>query len=84
MMKFLWRQKNTLTKPFSDKIANRVSKISAVDLDMWADQSLYELGRLLSQYQKNKEKGVLEEARMGAEALHALVEEMYKRHQDKW
>lgn len=78
-MKFLWRQKTYSKKPFSDKIARRVSVIPSPDLEMWADQALYDLGRCLSAYQKNRENVYLDEARVGAEALHAVVEELYKR-----
>lgn len=46
---------------------------------MWADQAIYELGRCLSGYQKSRDKFYLEEARNGAEALHAVIEELYKR-----
>lgn len=46
---------------------------------MWVDQSIYELGRCMSSYSKSKDKLYLEEARTGAEALHAVVEELHKR-----
>lgn len=66
-------------KPFSTKIARRVASIPTTDLEMWADQALYDLGRCLSSYQKSKENVFLDEARVGVEALHAVVEEIYKR-----
>lgn len=78
-MKLFSRSKTQWTKPFSQKIAKRVSTIPTADLEMWADQSLYELGRCLSQYLKSREEVYLNEARQGAEALHAVVEEIYKR-----
>jgi len=46
---------------------------------MWIDQAIYEVGKCLSSYQKSREKVYLDEARNGAEALHAVVEELYKR-----
>jgi hypothetical protein len=46
---------------------------------MWIDQSLYEVGRCLSSYQKSREQFYMDEARQGAEALHAVVEELHKR-----
>lgn len=80
MMKlFNFKKSGYTAKPFPEKIAKRVSIIPSSDLEMWADQALYDLGRCLSSYQKNKEKVFLDEARMGAEALHAVVEELYKR-----
>lgn len=78
-MKFFFNKKKAFTKPFSEKIAKRVSKIPTSELEMWADQSLYELGRCLSYYSKNRESTYLNEARTGVEALHAVVEELYKR-----
>lgn len=78
--RYLQRKKDPyFTKPFSAKIAKRVSKIPTADLEMWADQSLYELGRCLSSYLKTREEVYLTEARQGVEALHAVVEEVYKR-----
>jgi hypothetical protein len=47
---------------------------------MWVEQSIYEVGRCLSGYTKSREMVYLEEARTGAEALHAVVEELHKRH----
>lgn len=76
----LFKKKEYQEKPFSEKIQKRVSAIPTADLEMWADQSLYDLGRCLSLYQKNREKVYLDEARLGAEAMHAVIEELYKRH----
>lgn len=78
-MNFLRRQKKTWTKPFSEKVAKRVSRIPTGELEMWIDQSIYELGRCLSGYTKSREQMYLDEARTGAEALHAVVEELYTR-----
>jgi len=74
-----FKKKTDWTKPFSEKVAKRVSKIPTADLEMWIDQSIYELGRCLSSYQKSREKVYLYEARSGAEALHAVVEELHRR-----
>lgn len=75
----LFSKSETWTKPFSEKIAKRVSRIPTAELEMWVDQSIYELGRCMSSYSKSKDKLYLEEARTGAEALHAVVEELHKR-----
>lgn len=74
-----FKKNNKWTKPFSEKIAKRVSKIPTGELELWTEQTIYELGRCLSAYQKSREKYYLEEARQGAEALHAVVEELHKR-----
>lgn len=72
-------KKKPLDKPFTEKLAKRVAKIPTADLEMWADQSLYELGRCLSLYGKSRDKNILEEALSGAEALHAVVNELHAR-----
>lgn len=78
MMSFLKSNKNW-NKPFSEKVAKRVAKIPTGELEMWTDQAIYELGRCLTGYQKTRDMFYLNEARSGAEALHAVVEELYKR-----
>lgn len=79
LMTFLSRKKKEWNKPFSEQVAKRVSRIPTAELEMWIDQSIYELGRCLSGYTKNRDAVYLEEARKGAEALHAVVEELYTR-----
>jgi hypothetical protein len=66
-------------RPFSNKVAKRVSKIPTADLEMWIDQALTEVGRNLSGYSKSSEKVFLDEALNGAEVLHAVVYEIHKR-----
>lgn len=78
-MIFSKTKKKVEPKAFSEKIAKRVSKIPTGELEMWTDQTLYEVGRCLSGYQKNRSKVYLEEALNGAEALHAVVNELYNR-----
>ena len=78
-MRLFSRKKEIWIKPFSEKVAKRVERIPTSELEMWIDQSIYEVGRCLSGYTKSRENFYLEEARAGAEALHAVVEELYKR-----
>ncbi len=66
-------------KPFSEKVAKRVSKIPTGELTLWADQSLYDLGRLISAYERSRDKVYLDELMLGAEAFHAVVHELNKR-----
>lgn len=79
MMMFFKKKKQVWEKPFSEKLSKRVSKIPTGELDMWADQALYELGRCLSSYSKSREAVYLDEALNGAEALHAVVNELHTR-----
>lgn len=80
-MRFLKLKKksNLWNKPFSEKLSKRVSRIPTGELEMWADQSLYELGRCLSAYSKSRDNYILQEALNGAEALHAVVDELNNR-----
>jgi hypothetical protein len=72
-------KKKKWDKPFPEKIAKRVARIGTIDLTMWADQSLYELGRLLSIYEKTRTPEAMKELITGVEALHAVVEELNRR-----
>lgn len=74
----MFKNKNW-NKPFSEKVAKRVSKIPTGELTVWADQSLYEMGRLISSYERTREKVYLDELLQGAEALHAVIHELNKR-----
>jgi hypothetical protein len=63
------------------KLEERVSKLPTVDLVGWADQALYGIGRNLSGYQRDPSaKELFEEARMGAEALLVVLNEIKSRH----
>jgi hypothetical protein len=75
----IFKKKSTWDKPFSEKVAKRVSKIPTAELEMWIENSIYEVGRCMSGYSKSRELFYLEEARIGAEAINAVVEELYKR-----
>lgn len=72
-------KKGNWDKPFSEKVAKRVARIPTAELEMWIDQTIYEVGRCVSMYLKTREEVYLKEARSGAEALHAVVEELHKR-----
>jgi hypothetical protein len=72
-------KKKHWNKPFPEKIAKRVSRIPSADLTTWADQTLYELGRLLNIYQRVRTPEALKELVISAEAFHAVVEELNRR-----
>jgi retron-type reverse transcriptase len=75
----MFKKKTIWDKPFSEKVSKRVSKIPTSELEMWIDQSLYEIGKCMTMYSKTRENIYLEEALVGAEALHAVVDELKKR-----
>jgi hypothetical protein len=74
-----WRKK-TIEKNFSEKVARRVSKIPTADLPGWIEQSLYETNRTLSTYQASGDSMHLNDLLLGAEAVNALISELYNRH----
>lgn len=73
------RKREIWLKPFSQKVSNRVSKIPTTELEQWIDQSLYEIGRCMTAYNKQRDNLFLKEALLGAEALHAVVDELTRR-----
>lgn len=75
----LFRKKEIWVKPFSEKVSKRVSKIPTMELEQWIEQSIYEIGRCMSAYSKQRDPVFLDEALLGAEALHAVVHELKTR-----
>jgi hypothetical protein len=71
-------KKKTETKT-KTKVEKRVSTLSTAELLTWTDQVLYSVGRNVSAWQKSQDKYSLEEARMGAEALHAIMNALTER-----
>jgi hypothetical protein len=75
----MFKKKEPWTKPFDQKIASRVKKIPTGELDLWADQSLVELGRCLSMYGRSRDTAYIKEALIAVEALHAIIDELNNR-----
>jgi hypothetical protein len=61
------------------RIEKRVASLPTPELLTWADQIMYTVGRNLSAWQKSQSDFSLEEARVGAEALHAILEALNER-----
>ena len=76
----LFGKKEIWVKPFSEKVSKRISKIPTSELEMWIEQATYEIGRCMSAYSKSRDSEyALQEALLGAEALHAAVDQLVKR-----
>lgn len=75
----MFKKKVIWNKPFSEKVAKRVAKIATAELENWIEQSIYEVGRCMSVYSKNRDAITLGEAVLGAEALHAVLSELQTR-----
>jgi len=72
-------KKKKWDKPFSEKIVRRVKRIPTSDLTVWADQTVYELSRLLGIYERLRTPEAMKELLLSAEALHAVIDELDKR-----
>lgn len=79
LMKFFSKSKTPWKKPFSEKVANRVAKIPTGELELWAETAVSDLYRCLSNYNKSRQQVYLDEALIGAEALHAVVNDLHTR-----
>jgi hypothetical protein len=74
-----FKKKKTWDKPFSEKIARRVKRIPTNDLLVWADQAVYEVGKLISIYERHRTEAALKELLDATEALHAVINELNNR-----
>jgi hypothetical protein len=74
-----FKKKKTWDKPFSEKVARRVKRIATPELTIWADQTIYELSRLLNIYSRVRTPEAMKELLLSAEALHAVIDELDKR-----
>lgn len=61
------------------KVQKRVASLPTAELLTWTDQIMYSVGRNLSSWQRTKSSFSLEEARVGAEALHAILDNLSER-----
>jgi hypothetical protein len=61
------------------KIEKRVAKISTPDLIMWAEQSMYSIGKHLTSWNRGHSDSDLDEVLLGAEAFLAIAKELKKR-----
>jgi hypothetical protein len=78
MMGIKFRKENVQRE--KSRIEKRVETLPTADLLPWTENALYTIGRNLSTWQKTRDTASLEEARVGAEALHVILESLVKRH----
>ena len=72
-------KRKSWAKPFPERIAKRVAKLDSQNLNMWADQLLYDIGRSLSAFNRDQTEVNMKQLSTEAEALHAIVDELNKR-----
>jgi hypothetical protein len=77
-MKIFKRKSKTIKE--LTKVQRRVNSLPTQELLSWTDQIMYSVGRNLSAWQKTQYKDNLEEARMGAESLSAILNTLSERH----
>jgi hypothetical protein len=78
----LGKKKPVWDKPFSPRIAKRVKMVETAQMTMWVDQAMLDLGRALNNFGKTGDIVYLDEALVGAEAIHAMVNELSMRKQN--
>ena len=76
----MFRTKEQKQERQRSKVEKRVDSLSSAELYPWAEQAIYSIGRNLSGWQKTDNQFYLEEARIAAEALHAIVDSLNRRH----
>ena len=62
------------------RVQKRVKMLPTADLIQWTDQIMYSVGRNLAAWQRSQHESSLEEARLGAESLHAILETLKERN----
>lgn len=78
-MKSFFRNKKNWSKPFSPRIAKRVSMVTTADLEGWVDPSIQDIGRAMITYRKTGAQADLEDALLSAEVLHAIIDALKTR-----
>jgi hypothetical protein len=58
------------------KLERRIASISTPELVTWAENSLYVVGKEVTGWLRTKDPLLIDEALVGAEALHAVVREL--------
>lgn len=61
------------------RVQKRVKLLPNSELYAWVDNILYSVGRNLSIWEKTQVASALDEAQMGAEALHAILDTIKER-----
>lgn len=73
--------KKTAAAREKSKIEKRVETLPTAELVGWSETTLYSVSRNLSAWQSGKDKFYLNEAKLGAEALLAVLNTLSERHQ---
>ena len=74
----MFKKKSKFVKELT-RVQKRVNSLPTPELLTWTDQIMYSVGRNLSSWQKTQNSFSLEEARVGAEALHAIMDALSDR-----
>jgi len=73
------RRKSNKIEQEKTQVEKRVANLPTEDLTKWAEQALYGIGRNMSDWVKSSETLYIEEAKLGAEALLAVMSELKNR-----
>ena len=72
-------KKKTWDKPFPEAVAKRVKKLPHAQLSPWAETCMNEINRCLIEFSNSGAEVYIKEALKGAEALHAVIDELHNR-----
>lgn len=72
-------RKKSWDKPFPETLSKRVKKIPTAQLSPWAETCMNEINRCLIEFANSGSELYIKEALKGAEALHAVVDELHAR-----
>lgn len=74
----MFRKRNPTERPKS-KVEKRAAALPTSELIGWSESAVYSVGRNLSYWQRDPNKFYLEEAKLSAEALLAIVNTLEER-----
>jgi hypothetical protein len=57
----------------------RIGKLPTSELLIWSENALFVIGQNLNHWSRNKDETLLEEAKIGAEALYEITLELKRR-----
>ena len=75
----IFKRKSKAVKELT-RVQRRVKTLPSSELVMWTDQIIYSIGRNLSAWQKSHHPDSLNEARLGAESLSAILDTLTERN----
>lgn len=74
-----FKKKPVWVKPFPERTAKRISRLTSTQIEGQLDSLLNDLGKCMSIYLRSRDDVYLDEFLLGAETFHALVDTLRER-----